>query len=80
MRAGLGVTARGERALEPGLAQVAANHALPPLPELVITLARAPGAPPAPAIDRLAAILEEMFVAGGKSMANRHAVAVAADI
>lgn len=59
VRAGLGITARGERALEPGLAPVSAR--LPPLPEMAVTLARGPGAPPSPAIDRLAAILEGLF-------------------
>jgi len=69
VRAGLGVTARGERALEPGLARVAARRTLPPLPELNISLARAPSAPPTPAVDRLAAILEEMFADGMTPMA-----------
>jgi DNA-binding transcriptional LysR family regulator len=60
VRAGLGVTARGERALEVGLAPLAER--LPPLPEMAITLARAPGV--SPAIDRLAAILEGLFAEG----------------
>ncbi|MDH3234896.1 MAG: LysR substrate-binding domain-containing protein [Alphaproteobacteria bacterium] len=75
VRAGLGITVRGERALEPGLAPVAADQSLPPLPELAVTLARAPGAP-TPAIDRLAAILEEMFASGGGSAAYPLAPAV----
>jgi DNA-binding transcriptional LysR family regulator len=61
VRAGLGITARGERALEPGLAPVAGNPHLPPLPELAVMLSRPPGAPASAAIDRLAAILEGLF-------------------
>lgn len=61
VRAGLGITARGERALGPGLAPVAESRRLPPLPELAVMLMRAPGAPPSPAVERLAAILEGLF-------------------
>jgi DNA-binding transcriptional LysR family regulator len=68
VRAGLGITARGARALEAGLAPVATARPLPPLPEMAITLARAT-AGPNPAIDRLAAILQEMFTEGASSPA-----------
>ena len=61
VRAGLGITARGERALEPGLAPVAESLRLPPLPDLAVMLARAPGAMASAATDRLATILEGLF-------------------
>ncbi|MEJ2120051.1 MAG: LysR substrate-binding domain-containing protein [Alphaproteobacteria bacterium] len=61
VRAGLGITARGERVLEPGLAPVAGHPRLPALPELAVMLSRPPGAPASAAIDRLAAILEGLF-------------------
>jgi len=69
VRAGLGVTARGERALEAGLAPVAAARGLPPLPELAITLARAPSGPASPAVERLAAILRGLFAEGAAAAA-----------
>jgi DNA-binding transcriptional LysR family regulator len=69
VRAGLGITARGERALEPGLAPVAGHPRLPALPELAVMLSRAPGA--SAAIDRLAAILEGLFAEeGDRTMAE----------
>ena len=69
MRAGLGVTARGTRALEPGLAPVASTRSLPPLPEMAITLARAAVGPSSPPVDRLAAILQEMYAQGANPAA-----------
>jgi DNA-binding transcriptional LysR family regulator len=65
VRAGLGITARGERALEAGLAPVAGKPRLPALPELAVMLSRAPGAPASAAINRLAAILEGLFAEDG---------------
>jgi DNA-binding transcriptional LysR family regulator len=66
VRAGLGITARGKRTLDEGLAPVSGNPRLPPLPELAVVLSRAPRTTTSPAIDRLAAILEGLFAADGQ--------------
>ena len=63
VRAGLGITARGARALTEGLVALQATTPMPPLPAFQLALIRADEAA-SPAVERLAALLAEGFSDG----------------